>query len=343
MEIQGQEVLSLQDALHCSTHLSIRWHHRKILCPTRNFLQTHLQEPDFFWFTSDAFLKRPISSYQDFYVKFLQGGLQAKLAPERTTYHFTWGVLQRVPSSVSASRLSSDALSWAKCLRNPEDQDDREKGTVSDQPWLPHVTPTALLGSWVLQPIKGMTSLWTDFKTHAEWQGSVKEPAAIFFVARKVCTTKLNEVQGTNWNGIKCEEHLWSHPEAVLRQATINLDSQLWKSLGDSLPELYCVDLAEAYVTRENVSVRNIAWEEKVWFAISQWTFAWETIGKRRNKKLVLILVPDSTSILLQENASCVPEIWGRMYNVVLGEPKVKKWDEKLDSHAAEKVAKKLV
>jgi hypothetical protein len=31
------------------------------------------------------------------------------------------------------------------------------------------------------------------------------------------------------------------------------------------------------------------------------------------------------------------------MYNVVLGEPKVKKWDEKLDSHAAEKVAKKLV
>jgi hypothetical protein len=27
----------------------------------RNFLQMHLQEPDFFWFTSNAVLKRPIS------------------------------------------------------------------------------------------------------------------------------------------------------------------------------------------------------------------------------------------------------------------------------------------
>jgi hypothetical protein len=29
------------------------------------------------------------------------------------------------------------------------------------------------------------------------------------------------------------------------------------------------------------------------------------------------------TSVLLQENVSCVPQIWGRMYNMVLGEPKV--------------------
>ncbi len=48
MEIQGQEVLSLQDALHCSTHLSIRWRHCKILRPTCDFLQMHLQEPEFF-------------------------------------------------------------------------------------------------------------------------------------------------------------------------------------------------------------------------------------------------------------------------------------------------------
>jgi hypothetical protein len=30
------------------------------LRPTRDFLQTHLQEPDCFWFTSNVFLKRPI-------------------------------------------------------------------------------------------------------------------------------------------------------------------------------------------------------------------------------------------------------------------------------------------
>ncbi len=130
----------------------------------------------FFWFTSDVFLKRPVSSYQDSYVKFLQGGLRAKVVPERTTY-CAWGVLQRVPSSVSASRLRSDALSWAKCLRNPEDQDDGKKGMLSDQPRLTRVTLTALLGSWVLQPIEDMTSLRTVFETHAKWQGSVEEPA----------------------------------------------------------------------------------------------------------------------------------------------------------------------
>jgi hypothetical protein len=32
--------------------------------------------------------------------------------------------------------------------------------------------------------------------------------------------------------------------------------SQGWKSLGDSSPRLYCVDLAEAYVMQENVSSR---------------------------------------------------------------------------------------
>jgi hypothetical protein len=123
-------------------------------------------------------------------------------------------------------------------LRNPKDQDDRKKGALSNQPRFTCVTPTVLLDSWVLQPIKDMTSLGTDFKTHANWQGYAEEPAAKDFVARKVRTIELNKVHGTNWNAIKCKERLGSRPEAVVRQATINLDSRLWKSLGDSLPEL---------------------------------------------------------------------------------------------------------
>jgi hypothetical protein len=127
---------------------------------------------------------------------------------------------------------------------NPEDQDDCKKGTLSNQPQLTRVTPNALLGSWVLQPIEGMMSLGTDFETHAKWQGFVKEPTAKDFVARKIRTIKLNKVHGTNWNAIKCKERLGSCPEAVVRQAIIILDSRLWKSLWDSLPELYCIDLA---------------------------------------------------------------------------------------------------
>jgi hypothetical protein len=130
---------------------------------------------------------------------------------------------------------------------------------LSNQPQLMRITPTALLGSWVLQPIEGMTSLGTDFETHAKWQGSVEEPTAKDFLARKVCIIKLNKVQGTSWNAIKCKECLGSHPEAVIRQATINLDSQVWKLLGDSLPVLYCIDLVEAYVMRENFRSRNFA------------------------------------------------------------------------------------
>ena len=88
----------------------------------------------------------------------------------------------------------------SKSLRNPEDQDDHKKGTLSNQPQLTRVTPTALLGSWVVQPIEDLTSLGTDFEMHAKWQGYIEEPAAKDFVAREVCTIKLNKVQGTHWN-----------------------------------------------------------------------------------------------------------------------------------------------
>jgi hypothetical protein len=143
-----------------------------------------------------------------------------------------------------------------KLPNNPKDQDDRKKGTLSNQPQLTRVTPTALLGNWVLKPIKGMQSLGTDFEKHAKWQGSVEEPTAKDFVARKVRTIESNILQGTSRKAIKCKERLRSRPEAVVRQATINLDSRLWKSLGYSFPKLYCIDLAEAYVMQESVSSR---------------------------------------------------------------------------------------
>ena len=106
-------------------------------------------------------------------------------------------------------------------------------------------------------------SLGTDFEMHAKWQESIEEPAAKDFVARKVRIIELNKVQGTHCNVNKCKEHLGNCPEAVVRQAIINLDSQVWKSLGDSLPKLYCVDLTEAYVTQESVSSRILCEKKK--------------------------------------------------------------------------------
>ncbi len=45
----------------------------------------------------------------------------------------------------------------------------------------------------------------------------------------------------------------------ILRQATINFYLWFRKFLGDSLPELYCVDLAEAYATQESVSSKILS------------------------------------------------------------------------------------
>jgi hypothetical protein len=70
-----------------------------------------------------------------------------------------------------------------------------------------------------------MTSLRTDFEMHANWQGYVEVPAMKDFVARKVYTIALSKVQGTLWNANKCKEHLGNCLKAVVRQATINLDS----------------------------------------------------------------------------------------------------------------------
>ncbi len=42
-----------------------------------------------------------------------------------------------------------------------------------------------------------MTSLGTDFETHAIWQGYIEDPAAKDFVARKAPTVAFSEAQGT--------------------------------------------------------------------------------------------------------------------------------------------------
>jgi hypothetical protein len=107
-------------------------------------------------------------------------------------------------------------------LKNPEDQDGPEKRMLNDQPQLTRVTPTALLGTCGQKLIKDMTSLGTDFETHVNWQGYIEESAA-----KKACTFAVSKAQGTHRNGIKFEERLGNLPEAVLRQATINLDSHV--------------------------------------------------------------------------------------------------------------------
>ncbi len=212
------------------------------LGPTSKILQTHLQEQEFFlvhkWQVSQE-------------TRLVRSRLLHEISTRRSTSKSGTGknYLSCLRSSTRSTFkcLMKDSTLWhdatSTTLRNPEDQDGHRKGTLSDQPQLTHVTPNALVGGWILQPIKDMMSLGTDFKMHANWQGYVEKTATKGFLARKVCTIALNKVTGTQWNMNKCQECLGNCPEAVIRQATINLNSQVWKCLEDSLPKLYCVDL----------------------------------------------------------------------------------------------------
>ncbi len=72
--------------------------------------------------------------------------------------------------------------------------------------------------------LKDVMSFVTDFETHAIWQGYVEDPAAKDFVVKKACTIALSKAQGS------CHKKSNNQPY-----------SQVWISLGDSIPELYGV------------------------------------------------------------------------------------------------------
>jgi hypothetical protein len=55
----------------------------------------------------------------------------------------------------------------------------------------------------------------------------VKASAEKEFVARKTRTITSGKAQGASWNRIKCKERFGNPPEAVMRQATINLVTSL--------------------------------------------------------------------------------------------------------------------
>jgi hypothetical protein len=87
--------------------------------------------------------------------------------------------------------------STKKRLLYAPDPEKHKKGTLSDQPRLSCVTSMVLLCRWGQQLLKDMTSLGTDFETHAIWQGYVEDPAAKDFLARKAHTIALSKAQGT--------------------------------------------------------------------------------------------------------------------------------------------------
>jgi hypothetical protein len=318
VEFQGQEVLSLWDALCPSTRESIMWRHCKNYTLWANSFERTYKNQKIFLVHEWC-----ISEETSLVISRLLCANSTRRSMSKSGTRKDYLLRLRSSATNTFKCLIKDSPLWrgiiSTNLKKPEVQYDHKKGMLSNQPQLMRVTPTALLGSWVLKPIKDMMSLGTDFETHANWQGCIEEPAAKYFVAKKAHTIALSKAWGTHWNRYKCKEHLGNPPEAVVRQARINFDSQVWESLEDSLSKLYCIDIAEAYIPQESVSSRILCEKKRYDLQLPNGCWHEKASAKggtgKENRYWFQYQVP--TSVLLWENVWSVPEIWGGTYKVV--------------------------
>jgi hypothetical protein len=141
-----------------------------------------------------------------------------------------------------------------------------------------------------------MMSFVTDFETHVKLQGYVEDPAAKDFVVRKARTIALSEARGS------CHKTRDNQPY-----------SRVWKSLGDSLPKLYCV----AWLGLDHAikcQFKDFCEKERYDSCSVQRTFAPETFGKRRKRE-------NSPVVRLLPGSSCFKKptcsVWVRMYDIL--------------------------
>jgi hypothetical protein len=126
----------------------------------------------------------------------------------------------------------------------------------------------------------------TDFETHAIWQGYVEDPAVRHFVARKARTIAMSKAQGS------CHKTSDNQPY-----------SRVWKFLGDSITELYCIAWLGLGHARK-CQFEDLCEKERYDSFSVQWMFAPETFGKRqkRGNSLVVRLLPGSHECLASKN-----------------------------------------
>ncbi len=252
-------MLSLQDSPRSSTHEGVpRWRHHKFYAlRATSYRCTYKSRKFFFWFTSDAFRKRPILSYQDSYVNSYEEIYERRWYQKRTTYCIYWGVTQEY-----LKRLYRQTPLWlivrSRSLKIPEEQEDyktQEKGRweISSNSHASH--PLRSYADGYYSRLK--------YDVPWDWLREVCHMARVRWGTR--CKGFRNE-KGLHY---RMEQNVRNQLERdQVRRALEKLSSSCLqtsnnqpysrgrKSLGESSHGLYCVDLAEAYVTQEIVSLR---------------------------------------------------------------------------------------
>jgi hypothetical protein len=172
---------------------------------------------------------------------------------------------------------------------------------------------------------------------------------------------------GTHCKGFRCEEgpHYWIEQSARnplehewgLR--ALGKSSRSYRQTSNNQPLFRSLEIPWGYLAQavlhwlsrglchaKKCQFKDFMWEEKVWFAIAQWMFAWETFGKRWNgeRKLVPILVPGSQEPLaLRKCIKCARNMGVYVRHGTRRTKSIETQDEKLDSRAAKKGTKTLV
>ncbi len=155
-------------------------------------------------------------------------------------------------------------------------------------------------------------------------KGMLRNPLRRIFVVRKARTIALSEAQGTQQSTLFTNLEIpWGfHTRAVLR----------------SLARL---------MSCKKVSVRGFLWVRKVWLAFSLTDVCMRDLQQKAERGKITgseYTTRFSRASCFKKPTRSVPEIWGRMYDVLARSAKgTKKQDKKSDSRAAKKGANKLV
>jgi hypothetical protein len=141
-----------------------------------------------------------------------------------------------------------------------------------------------------------------DFEMHAIWQGYVEDPAAKDFVARKARTIALSKAWGSRHKTSDNQPYSW-----------------VWKSLGDSITELYCVAWQGLGHARK-CQFEDFLWERKVWIVFSPMDVCTRNLWKKAEKGK--FTGSEATTRFprvscFEKSTRSVPETWGLVYVVL--------------------------
>ncbi len=270
-----------------SQHPSIGWRHRKILRPTRDFLQMHLQEPEFFlvhgWRVSEE--TRVV-------ILRLLGDISTRRSTSKSgTGKDCLSCYLRSPAKSTFKCLCKQTPLWLVIMRKEPQEPWRTR-----RPWgrdIERAAPTQAHHTHCVSKQLGTTAD-RRYDVPRDWLWKACQMARVRW--------------GTRCKGFRSKEgpHYWIDQSArnLLERDQVQRapekSSRSCCQTSNNQPLFTSLEISWGFLSQavlrwlsggschvRKCQFENIMWEEKVWFAIAKWTFTWETFGKKaeRGKK----------------------------------------------------------